>query len=104
MLLSGDTMDVRDAHGEAIRDDTFLLLLNAHYEEVGFTLPGREDVHWELMLDTETETGFVAPGCVLHAGDALKLSDRSLCLLRLHTGSHSHARSESRQRPRKNGT
>jgi len=94
-------MDVRDAHGEAIRDDTFIVLLNAHYEPVKFTLPGREDVHWELMLDTET--GFLEPGCVLHAGEALELIDRSLCLLRLHTGSHSHARSESRQRPRKNG-
>ncbi len=100
MLLSGDTMDVRDAHGEAIHDESFLLLLNAHYEPVSFTLPGREDVHWELILDTEADTGFAEAGCILHAGAALELLDRSLCLLRLHTGSHSHARSESWQRPR----
>ena len=103
MLLSGDTMDVRDAHGEAIRDETFLLLLNAHYEPLNFTLPGREDVHWELILDTEVETGFAEKGCILHAGATLELLDRSLCLLRLHTGSHSHARSESWQRPRRKG-
>jgi len=103
MLLSGDTMDVRDAHGEPIRDETFLLLLNAHFEPVSFTLPGREDVHWELILDTEVESGFAETGCILHAGAALELLDRSLCLLRLHTGSHSHARSESWQRPRKKG-
>ena len=101
MLLSGDTMDVRDAHGDAIRDDTFLLLLNAHYEPMSFTLPGREDVHWELIIDTEAESGFAEPGCILHAGVMLELMDRSLCLLRLHTGSHSHARSESWQRPRR---
>ncbi|XHR28172.1 MAG: glycogen debranching protein GlgX [Chthoniobacteraceae bacterium] len=101
MLLSGDTMDVRDAHGEAIHDESFLLLLNAHYEPVSFTLPGREDVHWELILDTEADTGFAEAGCILHAGAALELLDRSLCLLRLHTGSHSHARSESWQRPRR---
>ncbi|MDD5348590.1 MAG: glycogen debranching protein GlgX [Chthoniobacteraceae bacterium] len=101
MLLSGDTMDVRDEHGEPIRDDTFLVLLNAHYEPVRFTLPGREDVHWELLVDTEMETGFAEEGCILHAGAALELIDRSLCLLRLHTGSHSHARSESWQRPRR---
>ncbi len=104
MLLGGDTMDVRDAHGEAIRDETFLLLLNAHFEPVNFTLPGREDVHWELILDTEVETGFAEKGCVLHAGAALELLDRSLCLLRLHTGSHSHARSESWQRPKRKGS
>ena len=103
ILLSGDTMDVRDAHGEPIRDDTFLLLLNAHYETVKFTLPGREDVHWELVVDTEAETGFAEPGCILHAGAGLELIDRSLSLLRLHTGSQSHARSESWQRPKKNG-
>ncbi|MCX6967916.1 MAG: glycogen debranching protein GlgX [Verrucomicrobia bacterium] len=103
MLLGGDTMDVRDAHGEAIRDETFLLLLNAHFEPVNFTLPGREDVHWELILDTEMETGFAESGCTLHAGATIELIDRSLCLLRLHTGSHSHARSASWQRPRKNG-
>jgi len=103
MLLSGDTMDVRDAHGEPIRDETFLLLLNAHFEPVSFTLPGREDVHWELILDTEVESGFAETGCILHAGAELELLDRSLCLLRLHTGSHSHARSESWQRPRKKG-
>ena len=95
LLLSGDTMDVRNAHGEAIRDETFLLLLNAHFEPVPFILPGREDVHWELMVNTELETGFAAPGCIQRAGTALKLIDRSFCLLRLHTGSHSHARSES---------
>lgn len=101
MLLSGDTMDVRDAHGEPIRDDTFLLLLNAHFEPISFTLPGREDVHWEVLVDTETDAGFLDDGHVLHAGDALELLDRSLCLLRLHTGSHSHARSESWKKPRR---
>jgi len=103
MLLSGDTMDVRNSHGDAIRDDTFVLLLNAHFEPVSFTLPGREDVRWELILDTEVESGFADKGSILHAGVSLELLDRSLCLLRLHTGSHSHARSESWQRPRKKG-
>jgi len=103
MLLSGDTMDVRNSHGDAIRDDTFVLLLNAHFEPVSFTLPGREDVRWELILDTEVESGFADKGSILHAGVTLELLDRSLCLLRLHTGSHSHARSESWQRPRKKG-
>ena len=94
MLLSGDTMDVRDPHGEVIHDDTFLLLLNAHFEAVNFTLPGLRDVEWELILDTRTDTGCIEPGPVLRAGTALELIDRSLCLLRLHTGSQSHARSE----------
>jgi Alpha amylase, catalytic domain len=34
MLLGGATIDVRDRRGGPIRDDTFLVLLNAHYEPV----------------------------------------------------------------------
>ena len=44
MMLSGDTIDVRDYKGEPIRDDTFLILFNAHHEAVTFVLPGLEDV------------------------------------------------------------
>jgi isoamylase len=103
MLLSGDTMDVRDSHGEPIRDDTFMLMLNAHYEPVKFILPGREDVQWELLMDTRLESAFLDSTCILNAGDELELIDRSTCLLRLHTGSQAHARSESwRRRQQKN--
>ncbi len=102
MLLSGDTMDVRDESGEPIRDDTFLLMLNAHYEPVKFVLPGKEDVQWALVLDTQLDEGFAAVGQLLTAGDEVELVDRSLCLLRLHTGSQASARSEAwRRRGRK---
>ena len=52
MLLSGDAIDVRTFHNEPILDRTYLLLLNAHHEEISFTLPGREKVRWEAVLDT----------------------------------------------------
>jgi len=97
LLLSGDTMDVRDVYGEAIRDETFLLMLNAHHEPMKFILPGREDVRWELLLDTRFETGFLEPSCLHNAGTDLNLLERSICLLKLATGSHAHARSESRR-------
>ena len=38
MLLSGDALDVRDTRGEPVRDDTYLLLFNAHHEAVKFAL------------------------------------------------------------------
>ena len=101
MLLSGDTMDVRDARGEPIRDDTFILMLNAHYEPVKFVLPGREDVQWELIMDTRLDSGFSESTCILNSGEDVELIDRSLCLLRLHTGSQAHARSESWRRRQK---
>ena len=56
MLLSGDTIDVLDFEGQPIRDDTFLFLINAHFEPVPFVLPGQEHIEWQLILDTSDES------------------------------------------------
>ena len=89
MLLSGKAIDVRDERGEPIVDETFLVLFNAHHEPHRFTLPGRVDVRWGLLIDTAEDTGFVEPVRTYQAGQALKLADRSLCLLRLVEGEES---------------
>jgi isoamylase len=95
MLTSGSTDDVRDSKGESIRDDTFLLLCNAHYEPLTFILPGREEIRWELVVDTNNERGFVRPQKVVPAGDEVELDDRSLCLLKLCEGEERFAREAS---------
>ena len=59
MLLSGDTIDVLSFEGEPIRDETFLLLINAHYEPIRFVLPGEEHLEWRLILDTAEDHGFL---------------------------------------------
>ncbi len=60
MLLSGDTIDVLSFEGEPIRDETFLFLINAHYEPIPFLLPGQERLEWELILDTVDADGFLS--------------------------------------------
>src|SRR4028119_44596 len=77
VMLSGDALDVRDRYGEAVRDDTFLLLFNAHHEEVKFALPGKEDVNWEVFLDTSYESGFPSESITKVAGDDVDLTARS---------------------------
>jgi glycogen operon protein len=53
LLLTGDTLDWRDAHGDAVVDDSFLVLLNGAREPVEFTLPGFEwGSRWALCIDT----------------------------------------------------
>jgi isoamylase len=89
MLLSGKTIDVRDEKGEPIVDDTFLVLFNAHHESRRFVLPGRLDVRWSLQADTADDLGFIESGRVYQAGQALKLIDRSLCILKLVEGEES---------------
>ena len=95
MLLSGDTIDVLSFEGEPIRDDTFLLLINAHYEPIPFVLPGQEHLEWQLILDTMDPNGFLAAPKNFASGDDVDLSGRACCLLQLVSGAQAQAREES---------
>jgi glycogen operon protein len=95
MLLSGDATDVLNFEGEPIRDSTFLLLINAHYEAISFVLPGREHIGWRLMLDTTDPDGFLADAKKFASGDDVDLGGRACCLLRLISGTQAQAREES---------
>jgi glycogen operon protein len=81
LRLAGDAIEEVDQGGDPIRDDTFLLLLNAHHERVDFVLPAhRARLRWDLVFDTRdwtvTSTSF-------KVGDLFSLEARSLALLRL---------------------
>jgi glycogen operon protein len=95
MMVSGDTMDVRDAHGVPVKDDTFLIFFNAFHEEMGFVLAGKQDVSWELLLNTEDESGFSKEKPTLASGENLVLCPRSMCVLRLLQGTQEDAYSVS---------
>jgi len=95
MLLSGDTMDVLNFEGEPIRDDTFLLLINAHYEPIPFVLPGQEHIEWQLILDTMETDGFLREPRKFASGDDIDLGGRAACLLQLVSGAQAQAREES---------
>jgi glycogen operon protein len=53
--LSGRLLDHQDALGRPYMDDTFLILLNPHWEPIKFYVPiGNRKRHWKLILDTRT--------------------------------------------------
>jgi len=100
MLLSGDTSDVVNFEGEPVRDDTFLLLINAHYEAIPFVLPGQENIEWQLILDTMNQNGFLTEPREFASGDDVDLGGRACCLLQLVKGAQAQAREESwKKRP-----
>jgi glycogen operon protein len=100
MLLSGDTSDVVNFEGEPLRDDTFLLLINAHYEAIPFVLPGQENIEWQLILDTMNQNGFLTEPRDFASGEDVDLGGRSCCLLQLVKGAQEQAREESwKKRP-----
>ena len=95
MLLSGDAIDVRTFKNEPILDRTYLMLLNSHHEPISFTMPGREKVRWETVIDTMDEEGFVASPKQYASGDEYPLGARSLSLLQVVTDAQAEARTAS---------
>jgi len=95
VLLSGDTIDVLSFEGEPIRDETFLFLINAHFEPLPFVLPGEEHLEWLLMLDTAEEHGFLPEPQKFASGDDVEVIGRGMKLLKLATGAQARARHES---------
>ena len=95
MLISGDAVDLVNEHGEPVRDDTFLLLINAHHDPIPFVLPGEEHLEWEQILDTTNEDGFLKTPKKFPSGDDVDLGGRAACLLKLSRGEQPRARHES---------
>jgi isoamylase len=55
VFLNGDAIPELDHMGRPIYDDHFLLLFNAHWEPINFTLPPRAfGSNWQIRLDTTT--------------------------------------------------
>jgi glycogen operon protein len=70
VLISGRGLTERDEFARLVEDDDLLLLLNAHDEDIVFTLPAGE---WRGLLDT----GGQAPP----EGETYAVRARSLALL-----------------------
>ena len=52
MLLNGQSMHEWSELGELVQDDPLLILLNAYWEPLPFTLPALDGSTWHLLLDT----------------------------------------------------
>ena len=82
MFLNGEEIAAPDEKGQRILDESFLLLFNAHHEDVTFTLPNRRfGEHWSLVLSTtdpEAEPNSLEVGAL----EELVVGGRSLVLLR----------------------
>jgi glycogen operon protein len=81
-FLNGQGISEADPRGERVTDDSFLLCLNAHYEDLEVTLPGAEyGERWAIVVDTaagEVITLSVAPGIVAAEPPVAKGGDTHL--------------------------
>ena len=81
MLIDGGALRATDRCGQPLHDDDFLLLFNAHHEDIHFTLPRGA---WRVCVDTASENGLgtraapVLPAAASH----YVLHARSMAVLR----------------------
>ncbi|MDX2687713.1 glycogen debranching protein GlgX [Streptomyces scabiei] len=82
VFLNGDAIAEPDPHGGRVVDDSFLLLLNSHWEPRRFRLPGPVyGERWTSLLDTAAEPDGV-PDETEHKADAeITVDARGLVLL-----------------------
>jgi glycogen operon protein len=85
VFLSGHGLTEHDAHGHPVADDDLLLLLNAHHDEIPFTLPGEPNVRWNALTDTSAADG-TPPRISFQAGTPYPLQGRSVALLNCKRG------------------
>lgn len=80
--LAGDMIEETNERGEKIIGDTLLILLNAHWEEIKFTLPETpEGVVWEVLVDTAFGDR-ESPPTIMKGQETMPLFGRSLMLIR----------------------
>jgi glycogen operon protein len=82
LFLNGHEFPYRGRHGEQIVDDSFLLLINAHHEDLTFTLPARRwGQSWTIELST-AEPGADAGLATYVARSRIETLARSVTVLR----------------------
>jgi glycogen operon protein len=81
VYLAGEALEETDLRGRPLRDDNFLLLLNAHHETIEFALPQFvPGALWQVLVDTAYEQGLAVDGR-FPAGERYGLQGRSLALM-----------------------
>jgi len=82
VFLNGDELEMTTARAEEVRDDSFLVLFNAHHDALTFRLPTRRfGTRWQLELST-AEPEAVDDGRSWDARAELVVESRSIVVLR----------------------
>ncbi len=82
IFLNGLAIREQDARGGAIRDDSFLVLFNAHHEPIDFALPEQSyGDRWFTEIDTAAQEAPESGADVHLAGATLTVAARSVVVL-----------------------
>jgi glycogen operon protein len=82
VFINGEDLAATDERGRQVKDDSFLLLFNAHLDAVGFTVPGEPfGKRWVQAIDTASESPF-DEAAAHDAGESIERPGLSLLVLK----------------------
>jgi isoamylase len=82
VFLNGDELNMTTTSGEAMHDDSFLVLFNGHHELLSFRLPTRRfGSRWSLELST-AEPGLAKDAMSWAPRDQISVESRSILIVR----------------------
>ncbi|MGZ4603959.1 MAG: hypothetical protein ACXV0U_10230, partial [Kineosporiaceae bacterium] len=84
VFLNGGRILEPDKRGQQILDDSFVVIFNAHFEDLEFTLPPKEyGTWWSVIIDTADDGTWASDsGDTFAPGDVVVVSPRSTIVLR----------------------
>jgi isoamylase len=83
VFLNGHGIPERDALGEEIRDDSFLLLFNPLADQVAFTMPAEDfGQSWEIAVNTADPMLAATRPVPVRAGEHLEVPGHTMVVLR----------------------
>ena len=83
VFFNGDAIREPGPRGERVTDDSFCLLLNAHYDAIDFTLPPKEfGSVWAVVFDTSSDGDPRGTAYAFEATTPVTVEARSVVLLR----------------------
>ncbi|MDT8386008.1 MAG: glycogen debranching protein GlgX [Thiogranum sp.] len=89
LFLAGNAMEEQDERGRPIRDETLIMLFNAHHQPIDFQLPAEpRHARWQVLIDTSFPGGKRSDGRFYYSNGKYPLQARSLVLL-MHLIGHS---------------
>ncbi|GAA3428590.1 glycogen debranching protein GlgX [Streptosporangium sandarakinum] len=80
VFLNGDAITEPDRRGRRTRDDSFLLLFNAHHDVIEFTIPKDYGEMW--MTEIDTAMPITVDTRICRAGEEVPVTGRSVRVLR----------------------
>ncbi|OFP35977.1 glycogen debranching protein GlgX [Corynebacterium sp. HMSC071B10] len=83
VYLNGDAITEPDARGRQVTDDSFVLMFNAHYEDIEFRIPPQKfGAKWEVLIDTTEPLGYPVGFAPAEAEGTLTVPARSTIVLK----------------------